>query len=534
MDSAHTQTGSPASLETLRSGWPIIVVTTVLIAALALAASWQQSALYRSNAQVFVATNALNSALGNVPLLSTDPDRVLNTQAAVARLPEVARLGVARLEGDITVGELLGESTVTASTGEDILIFTVEDSDPERAAQFADAYAAAYTEYRRQLDTRSLRQARAELKKQIAQLGEGSAASQGPRGSVIANLLDQSQNLRTRELLQTSNSTLGPPAGKGAKVQPKPVQAAFLGGVIGLILGISLVFARDALNTRVRTSDEIQSRMGTTPLLGRIPPPPRSLDEANQISVLEESESFQAEAFRMLATSIELVNLDRGARSLMVTSAVSAEGKSTTAASVAVTFARRGYKVALVEADVRRPSLSKLLNLGDSPGLTDVVVRRAKLEDALVSVPLPGEELPSSNGAGAEAGKLEVLVGGPKPPSPGEFLKLRAVADVIKALEERADLVIIDTPPLLHLSDVTTMMLNADVDAVIIAVRLGVARRQHTDELKRILDTAPVIQLGFFVTDARDSEQHGYRYGYYWNRRRAIVAERSIFAGTKS
>lgn len=535
MDNSRTETASPSPLETLRSGMPIVALATVAIAIIAVAVSLQQTALYRSSTQVFVATNALSSALGNVPLLSSDPDRVLSTQAAVARLPQVAKIASRRVDGEISPQDLLGESTVSANNGEDILTFEVEDSDPDNARRYADAYAAAYTEYRRRLDTRSLKDARREVRQQLERL-QGPDVAGNVRNTVIANLLKQSQSLRTQELLQTANSSVGPPAGRGAKIQPKPVQAGFLGGVIGLILGICLVFVRDALNTRVRTSDEIQARMKDTPLLGRVPPPPKELDAENQVTVLEQPDSFQAEAYRMLATSIELVNLDRGAKSLMITSAVSAEGKSTTAANLAVTFARRGYTVVLLEADVRRPSLSKMLGLEDRAGLTDVVVGRADLDEALAKIPLPSGEGPSSNGSSGTEGRLEVLVGGPKPPSPGEFLKLRAVADVVKQLEERADLVLIDTPPVLHLSDVTTMMLNADIDAVIAAVRLGVARRQHTDELKRVLDSAPIVQLGFFVTDAGNSEQYGYRYGYYWNRgrRRAIASERSIFAGNKS
>ncbi len=504
-------------LAILRRGIPLIAITALVAALVAYGLAQRQKALYQASANVFVATSTINAAVGNLPLLSTDPERVLATQAEVAQLPQVARLAAKKAGKGFTPGQLLGGATVTPSSGADSMNFTVTGPNPQRATRMVNAYAEGYVQYRRQLDTRALRQARASLQQQIVKLSSAGSAGQ----SAINDLLTQSQGLRTKELLQTQNSVLGMPATGAGQIQPHPRQSAILGGVIGLILGVALVFARDALNTRVRTAKEIEARLGI-PLLGRIPKPPRRLAEANELAVLKEPHSSYSEAYRMLATSIEFSNVDRGAKSMMIVSAVRAEGKSTTTASLGVTFARRGYHVVIVEADVRRPTLAAMLHLERRLGLSDVVLGKAKLDEALVPVELPADQDPSTNGGGGGGGRpegqgtLEVLLSGPAPPSPPEFLKSDAVARIIAELSERADLVLIDTPPLLHLSDVTTMILNSEIDCVIAAVRLGVARRGTVDELKRVFSSAPVIKLGFFTAGAPSSETYGYayRYGY--------------------
>jgi capsular exopolysaccharide synthesis family protein len=218
----------------------------------------------------------------------------------------------------------------------------------------------------------------------------------------------------------------------------------------------------------------------------------------------------------MLATNIELLNLDRGAKSFMVVSAGRGEGKSTTAASLAVTFARRGQHVILLEADLRRPVLRRMLLLDEGPGLTDVALGQADLQQALAATQLSDDQSLPTNGGGAASGVLEVLEAGSPPSSPPEFLKSHAVAQIISRLTERGDLLIIDTPPLLHVSDAMTMLLSAQIDCAIVAARIGTVRRQAIDEIKRSLDSAPVVKLGFFATGQQAHEEYAGGYGYYY------------------
>jgi succinoglycan biosynthesis transport protein ExoP len=500
-------------LATLRRGAPLVLATTAVVTLLAVGLSLRQESLYRATADVFVSAQPLdNAAVSALSFLSSDPERVLSTQAEVARVPAVAKLAVKEGGTGTSPSELLGSSSVTANPDADVLSFSVTNGDAETARTLANAYASGFVVYRRQQDTGSLRQARAEIDQRIDDLRAAGASASDP---TLGKLLQDSQSLRTRELLLGSNSSVGRPAEGAAKTQPRPVRDGFLGGFIGLALGVALVFVRNALNTRVRSASEIEERLGI-PLLGRVPPPPKRLADANRLAVIDDPHSTQAEAYRMLATNIELVNLDRGAKSFMVASAIRGEGKSTSSASLAVTFARRGLHVVLLEADLRRPVLSKMLQLDEGPGLTDVALGRADLEQALASTQLSDDQTLPTNGGGTAPGVLEVLEAGPAPSSPPEFLKSQAVAQIVSRLSERGDLLIIDTPPLLQVSDAMTMMLTAKVDCVVVATRIGVVRRQAIEEIRRTLDSTPVVKLGFFATGEQSHEEYTGGYGYYY------------------
>jgi tyrosine-protein kinase Etk/Wzc len=146
-----------------------------------------------------------------------------------------------------------------------------------------------------------------------------------------------------------------------------------------------------------------------------------------------------------------------------------------------------------------------------------VALGQADLERALARAQLSDDQALPSNGAGSAAGVIELLEAGTAPSYPPEFLKSQAVAQIVSRLSDRGDLLIIDTPPVLHVSDAMTMMLSARIDCVITATRIGMVRRQAIDEVKRNLDSAPVVKLGFFATGEQAHEEYtgGYSYYYY-------------------
>jgi non-specific protein-tyrosine kinase len=230
--------------------------------------------------------------------------------------------------------------------------------------------------------------------------------------------------------------------------------------------------------------------------------------------------SAHAEAFRMLRANLQFVNLDRGARSILVTSALEQEGKSTTVANLAVALARAGQRVALVDLDLRRPALARFFAIPKShPGVTNVVVGSSTLEQALVEVgrmSSPGYDVAHADGNGAGPtsgiGVLKVLASGPVPRDPGEVVSSKRLTAVLEQLAETFDFVLVDTPPLLSVGD--TMALSAHVDAMITVARLNMIRRPSLAELSRALATCPTIQLGVVVTGAETEPGYGYGYGY--------------------
>ena len=158
------------------------------------------------------------------------------------------------------------------------------------------------------------------------------------------------------QALLGSNALLVRAASGAVQTQPRPTRNGALAAMLGLLLGVGLVFLRDALNTRVRTAGEVQSRLDL-PQLGRIPEPPRRLRSGKGIVMLTDPLSPAAEPFRILAANLDFVNLERNARTIMFTSATHGEGKSTTVANLAVALARGGRRVILADLDVRKPSL---------------------------------------------------------------------------------------------------------------------------------------------------------------------------------
>jgi non-specific protein-tyrosine kinase len=285
------------------------------------------------------------------------------------------------------------------------------------------------------------------------------------------------------------------------------------------MLGVGVAFLWNALDTRIRGANEVADRLGL-PLLARVPEPPRRLRNQRKLVMLEEPECAQAEAFRMLRTNLEFANLERGARSIMVTSGLEEEGKSTTVSNLAVAFARTGKHVALVDLDLRRPAIARFFDLVGRPGLTDVALEHVSLDDALATIPVttPHDEAGRSNGrmqfhgnVGIE-GLLEVLPTGPLPPDAGEFIQSRVVADIIRELTARADIVLIDAPPMLHVGD--PMALTAKVDAVVLVSRLNVLRWPMVSEVRRMMSNSPAVTLGFVLTGAGGDESYETA-GYY-------------------
>jgi receptor protein-tyrosine kinase len=356
------------------------------------------------------------------------------------------------------------------------------------------------------LDTRSLDRARIEIQQRLNEL-----ESEGARNTALySNLSEKEQQLRTMELLQGSKTLLVRSAGAAGQIQPQPVRNGILGGVLGLFLGIGLAFLFDALNTRVRTATEVQERLDL-PLLARVGESPKRLRAAKRIVMLRDPHGPEAETYRILATNLEFVNLDRGANSIMITSALRAEGKSTTAANLSVALARAGHRVTLVDLDLRLPTIHKLFDLDQDVGLAHVVLGRARLDEALVKIPILDEEVPSSSSNGS-GGRLQVLTTGPLPPNPAEFVDSHALSNIFTDLQWQSDIVIVDSPPLLALSD--TVKLTRKVDAVVVVARLSLIRRATLEELRRVLEGAPTAKLGTVVTGATAQDGYGYGYGY--------------------
>lgn len=214
-----------------------------------------------------------------------------------------------------------------------------------------------------------------------------------------------------------------------------------------------------------------------------------------RLITLTDPRSPISEAYRSLRTNLSFYSLDNPLRSLVVTSPAKAEGKSTTIANLAVTMAQSGRKTILVDCDLRRPSLHTLFDLRNEPGLTNVILDN---DDTL-----PLQETGVEN--------LWLLASGPKPPNPADLLGSKKIDHLLQKLNEKADIVLFDAPPVIAVTDAA--VLGAKVDGVLLVVSAGQTRRDHAERAKELLEKAKVRIIGATLTNAPKDSSLGDYYG---------------------
>jgi len=486
-----------------RRKW-IVLQAVILVPVAAVFLSLQAEPRYEATASVLLADGS--PLTGDVSPMA-QRDRIAQTEADLARVPAVVDRVLRQVRGsDLTTKEFLERSSVSTRVNSDVLDFRVADPSPTRAKALASAYGRQFTVFRRQLQAAALERAQSRLQTRIDELqaaGVGRAAT--------SSLERRIRDLTVREALAGSEAMLVKPATSAAQVQPRPVRALVLGVLLGVVLGVAAAFLWDALDTRIRHVEEVGERLGL-PLLGRLREPSRRVRNKGELVMQVEPHGPEAEAYRILRANLEFANVDDAAEVVMVTGAVDGDGKSTTVANLAVAFALAGRHVVLADLNLRHPLVERLFRLDAHPGLTDVALGHAELDDALVPVSIrnpAGDDL----GNGMEPpGVLEVLPSGPVPLDSGEFVGSRAVAEVIHSLRRRSDLVLVDAPPLLPVGDARIM--SGLVDALVVVTNLKLVRVPTLVELRRVLEACPTRALGFIATgfDDRNDDLYG---GYY-------------------
>jgi polysaccharide biosynthesis transport protein len=243
-------------------------------------------------------------------------------------------------------------------------------------------------------------------------------------------------------------------------VSPRPARDAALGVAIGLLIGLAAAFLSEQMDIRIKSADEASAIYGA-PVLANIPTEKVSKEDLALLTLKDRPGSPAAEAYRMLRNNLGFVNFDKGIKTMLVTSAVPSEGKSTVAANLATVLARAGSKVVLVVCDFYLPAAERFFDLDYSVGLSNVLAGTATLREAL------------QEPAGFE--NLSVITAGPLPPNPSELLGSEAMHTLVAALRESVDWVILDSAPVLAAADAAAA--NRWVDGVLVVARLGVTKR---------------------------------------------------------
>jgi len=488
----------------------------VIAIGLGLAWSFSQTKMYRGTASLLLEPQ---ETVQNNSGVVMDPEEVA-TQADVVASVQVAELVADDLNLQVDdPQDLLDDISVSVVQDKRVVEVSALESSPQLAADVANSFAEQYIVYREDQSSEALAAQTQRYTDQIDTLNDRISEVRQDARSATGNqrqdlraeedgLLTQKASLTAQlELLQSSQTT-PLPGGEvllraetpSSPAEPQPIRAGLLAAVIGLVIGVGVAYLRDRLDDAVRDEGRLRAALGGRPILGSIP---HSDDEsAGRVATLMAPQSPLSEAYRALNTNVRFLlaaereHLAGRGDVLMVTSAGPAEGKTSVATNLAVAASRVGLRVIIVDADLRRPAIADRFGLDVPIGLSDLLAAGGPAEPHLHEVGLDD---------------LRVLAAGSIPPNPAELLASPLMTGILDDLAQHADLVIVDTAPVLRVAD--SLELIDQINLLLLVARRKVSRLHSVSAAaERIRQVGGNVSgAAFNDADTRDST---YRYGY--------------------
>lgn len=499
----------------LRKWLGLIVICTILAGAIAYFISSQSTPIYEASATIMV--NQATSPTGSTAYADIlTSERLAATYANLLMSRPVVEETARRL--GIETAILNNSIDVTTVRDTQLLKIKVEGTNPQLIVQAANTLPQVFIERNQQLQVGRLTESKANLEQEIVnteadiarttqELNETTDDTHKTRletslaqyRSTYSNLVSSYQQTLLAEAQSINNIVLSEPAVvPDAPVRPRPLTNALLAAVVGALIALGAAFLIEYLDDTVKTPDDV-TRVADLSTLGAI----ARLKDASatrQLIAWLRTKAPESEAYRTLRTNIQFSSVDNPIRTLLVTSSSPGEGKSTTAANLAVVMAQTGQRVIVVDTDLRRPVLHKVFGIPNNTGLTTALLAGDQLaiEGQLQST---------------EIANLHVLTSGPIPPNPSELLGSHRMGHLVKQLGSQADMVIFDSPPVLAVTDAA--VLGRQVDGVLLVADAGATREQAlanaASELKKT--GANVLGVALNRLDVRSG---GYYYYYYY------------------
>ena len=486
-------------LHTLRRRKWWVASITVLSLAASLAFSLTAHKQYSATAQLLVQSTVNASGLSVVqqPVTATE----VQTELQLVTSAPVQQAVRNRLKSTPTVS-----ASEVAQTN--VMAITAVSESPSQAALIANLYATAFVQYQQAVASQSLATAEAQLSSQISSIEKQVRSLRGDTTSAEATALLNQEAVLKEQLaqMQVSGSVDTGPVALVTPAQapvspssPKPTQDALLGLVAGLVLGLAAAFLRDSFDDRL-TSKEATEHAGGAPVLAMTPAVPSWRRQSPMVVTVTEPNSPAAESYRSLRTSLQFARQERQLSSLLVTSPGVGEGKTSTLANLGVVFAQAGERVLLVSCDLRRPRIGAFFGLDEQVGLTSVLLYEQTLEEAIL--PVPGID------------RLSLLPAGPVPPNPAELLGSPRARDIFTLFRDQYDLVLIDSPPVLPVTDAA--ILSRYADATLMLAAGGQTRRADLHRAVEKLGQGGTAILGIVLnkTTRQTGQYYGYTYAY--------------------
>ncbi|NLU79704.1 polysaccharide biosynthesis tyrosine autokinase [Micromonospora sp. HNM0581] len=439
-------------LRLVRRHWWVVLVTLMVSLGVTALVTVRAQPRYVASVTFFVTTpsqGVTDAYQGGLFL-----QQRVKSYAELLTSDRLAQAAVADTQLGLTAEEIQRRVSTSTETGTVLLRASVTDTDQTRALRVTEALSAKFVELVQKVETRP----------------------DGSPGPIKIEVV--------------SGPRVTP-----APVSPQPVRNTAIGALLGLLAGVGLAILRGMADVRLRNAAGLQ-RVTGSPLLGEIP-----LDTNARTAPLivgDAATSARAEAVRKLRTNLRFVDVHEPARVIAVTSALQGEGKTTLSCNLAIALAEAGWRVLLVDADLRRPKVGDYLGIDRGVGLTDVLVGDVQVGDV---VQRWGDK------------SLLVLPSGSAPPNPSELLGSKAMSDLLLALRESADIVIIDTAPLLAVTDGVVVAVQAD--GALLVTQQGRTSRAQVAAAARALHSVSVRLLGCVLNMARVPKAEAYQYEAY-------------------
>lgn len=449
-------------LSVLRARWILIATMAIIGGLVALLASLLTTPVYQARIQFYVTVASGEAAAAAAYQGSLGAQQRVQSYAALVQSSEVAAEVAEVANVDRTASQISGNTSATADAKTVLINVAVTDTDPQFALRIAEGYGEILPQVINELET-----------------PDGG-------GPALAKL-----------------TVVNPPSLPSEPVVPRTEQNVIVGLALGLLVGMGLVLLNNNLDRRVKSKDQLED-IAHAPVVGSIPFRSKRdrAGDAEHIVPFREGHSPAAEAFRRLRTNLRFLRVDSPPRVIVVTSSVATEGKSETAVNLSLALAEAGSSVLLVEADLRRPRVVNYLSMPDKVGLTTVFSGQADFEEVRQETRHEG---------------VDLLACGPLPPNPSELLASEAAKQLLDKLRKIYDYVVVDSPPLLPVTD--GALLARITDGALLVVRTN---RTTSDQVAQAVDNlrkADANLLGF-VTVANNAIRKGssdYYDSYYYS-----------------
>ncbi len=472
-----------STLNVLRRRWPLIA-GIVVVCVLILAVQHERAGKsYAATASVaFQSTTLPDAALQVSASGSGEPLRDAATEDLIAHSPEVAE-GVRRqLHISTSAEELLDQVSVESAPDADVLHFIATTKNAQYSAQLANAFANQYITFKAAAQVSTIEAAQRQLQRQI---------NAQPVGSSDRIALEQSQQRLggLRAVAGGGANIIGLATAPTGPAGTKLSTTVIVGILVGLAIAFSVIFLLESMDRRIKTIEEFEQEY-RLPALAGVP-------QSAFSSPMAKDRVAGLEPYRILRSALDFTAVTRQIDTLLITSAVSGEGKTTVAVDLAHAIALTARNTVLVELDLRRPTFGTHFHLRPADGLTSAIVGHERVADLLVQ---PFPDLPS----------LLVLPAGRMPPNPSELLGSPSIGEILTELAADGAFLVLDAPPLNPVSDAQVLLNNPAINAAIVVARVNRTTREEVRRAHTILSRHMVESVGLVVTGLRDAARYGY------------------------